>query len=117
MLVTDFGDLKDLSKQNERKVLTFHVVTNITVAIVFSGYSDVNDLMMVTVGGIIIMYVIVKCKESVINISNRLLHPSPTSICTQQKNENFVLTILANCFNGTVRLSVSDCNYFNSKMK
>ena len=41
MLVTDVG--------GTNKVLTFDVVTNIILAIVCSGYSDVNDLMMVTV--------------------------------------------------------------------
>ena len=29
---------------NIKKVLTYHIVTNITVAIVYSGLSDVNDL-------------------------------------------------------------------------
>ena len=60
MLVTDvtsemleLGYLDDLSK-NERKVLTFHVVNNITVAIVCSGHSVVNDLMMVTVKTLVV---------------------------------------------------------------
>jgi len=39
------------------------------------------------------------------------------TVRTQQKDDNFESYILANCFNGTVRLSVSDCYYFNSKMK